>query len=135
MLSQQYVSALRPPKRRQTSSAGISVDSELDEEWSVKKFLQRRASMTYPKPFGTRDNFQNRSLQDFSDRIRERVEEELEMCRKRSFTLDPKSQEDNSLTSISIESVNSDNAKDEWKQVIYASYFRGLYLTLKLVLI
>lgn len=115
-----YVSALRPPKRRQTSSAGISVDSELDEEWSVKKFLQRRASMTYPKPLGTRDNFQNRSLQDFSDRIRERVEEELEMCRKRAFTLsaDSQSQEDDSLTSISIESVNSDNAKEEWKQIL-----------------
>ncbi|KAK7934348.1 hypothetical protein WMY93_005244 [Mugilogobius chulae] len=113
-----YVSALRPPKRRHTSLAGMSVDSELDEEWSNSKFLQRRASMTYPKPLGTRTSFQNRSLQDFSDRIR--VEDELELCRKRAsiFQPDNQNQENEVLESVSIESVNSDNAKEEWKQIL-----------------
>ncbi|CAL1615804.1 unnamed protein product [Knipowitschia caucasica] len=115
-----YVSALRPPKRRHTSSAGVSVDSDLDEEWSNTKFLQRRASMTYPKPLGMRSSFQNRSLQDFSDRIRVRVEDELEMCRKRTSMFHPQKedQQNEAFQSLSIESVSSDNAKEEWKQIL-----------------
>ncbi|KAJ0039432.1 hypothetical protein NL108_014254 [Boleophthalmus pectinirostris] len=113
-----YISALRPPKRRHTSSAGISLDSEADEEWSNTKFLQRRASMTYPKPFGSRSSFQNRSLQDFSDRIREKVEDELEMCRRRTLHPGDQNQDDENLHSVSIESVDSDNAKEEWKQIL-----------------
>uniref|UniRef100_A0A3B3ZUM3 Serine/threonine-protein phosphatase with EF-hands n=1 Tax=Periophthalmus magnuspinnatus TaxID=409849 RepID=A0A3B3ZUM3_9GOBI len=113
-----YISALRPPKRRVTSSAGMSIDSEADEEWSNSKFLQRRASMTYPKPFGTRSNFQNRSLQDFSDRIREKVEDEVELCRRRTLHLEEQNQNDENEQCVSIQSVNSDNAKEEWKQIL-----------------
>ncbi|KAJ0019878.1 hypothetical protein NQD34_007447 [Periophthalmus magnuspinnatus] len=110
--------SLRPPKRRVTSSAGMSIDSEADEEWSNSKFLQRRASMTYPKPFGTRSNFQNRSLQDFSDRIREKVEDEVELCRRRTLHLEEQNQNDENEQCVSIQSVNSDNAKEEWKQIL-----------------
>uniref|UniRef100_A0A3B3ZU49 Serine/threonine-protein phosphatase with EF-hands n=1 Tax=Periophthalmus magnuspinnatus TaxID=409849 RepID=A0A3B3ZU49_9GOBI len=110
--------AVMPPKRRVTSSAGMSIDSEADEEWSNSKFLQRRASMTYPKPFGTRSNFQNRSLQDFSDRIREKVEDEVELCRRRTLHLEEQNQNDENEQCVSIQSVNSDNAKEEWKQIL-----------------
>ncbi|KAM7391242.1 hypothetical protein PAMP_021942 [Pampus punctatissimus] len=72
-----YVSALRPPKKRQQSSAGLSIDSDLDNDWSNNKLLQRRASLAFPKPLGSRNSFHNCSLQDFSDRIKVNVEDEL----------------------------------------------------------
>uniref|UniRef100_A0A673CCX8 Serine/threonine-protein phosphatase with EF-hands n=1 Tax=Sphaeramia orbicularis TaxID=375764 RepID=A0A673CCX8_9TELE len=115
-----YVSALRPPKRRNTSSAGISIDSDIDEDWSNHKVFQRRASFTFPKPLGTRSSFQNRSLQDFSDRIKVNVEEELETCRRRSYTFNAgiNRVEKEMAPCPSTDSVNSDNAKEEWKQVL-----------------
>uniref|UniRef100_H3DDR4 Serine/threonine-protein phosphatase with EF-hands n=1 Tax=Tetraodon nigroviridis TaxID=99883 RepID=H3DDR4_TETNG len=74
-----YVSALRPPKRRGYNSAGTSIDSDVDEDVSCNsKIFQRRTSLTYARPLGTRTSFQNRSLQDFSDRIRLPAENELE---------------------------------------------------------
>uniref|UniRef100_A0A3Q4BQX8 Serine/threonine-protein phosphatase with EF-hands n=1 Tax=Mola mola TaxID=94237 RepID=A0A3Q4BQX8_MOLML len=74
-----YVSALRPPKRRKESSAGTSIDSDMDEDiWSNRKTFQRRPSLMFPRPLGDRCSFHNRSLQDFSDRIKLTVAEDLD---------------------------------------------------------
>lgn len=116
----QYVSALRPPKKRYQSSAGMSIDSDMDEDvWPNSRIFQRRTSLTFPKPLGTRDSFQNRSLQDFSDRIRLTVEEELETRRKKQSIFIPSRSENEVGPSASFEpESNSDSSKDEWKQVM-----------------
>ncbi|XP_040010740.1 serine/threonine-protein phosphatase with EF-hands 2 isoform X2 [Xiphias gladius] len=109
-----YVSALRPPKKRHITSAGTSIDSDMDEDiWSTNR---RRASLTYPKPLGTRESFQNRSLQDFSDRIRVNVEDELEIDKRRQPIFNRSEKETN--PSASSDSVSSDNIKEEWKQIL-----------------
>ncbi|XP_026178298.1 serine/threonine-protein phosphatase with EF-hands 2 isoform X2 [Mastacembelus armatus] len=116
-----YVSALRPPKKRHQSSSEISIDSDKDEDaWSCNKFLQRRASFTYPKPLGARNSFQNRSLQDFSQRIKVNMEDELEMCRRRQsvFNSTFNKSDKETTSSVSSDSVNSDNAKEDWKQIL-----------------
>lgn len=119
LLLTQYVSALRPPKRRNHSSAGMSIDIDMDDDlWSTSKIYQRRASLTYPKPLGPRECFHNRSLQDFSTRIKANMENELEHSKRREVILAAvlhRSQQD--ILSASTDSVNSDNAKDEWRQV------------------
>ncbi|KAI3372628.1 hypothetical protein L3Q82_023097 [Scortum barcoo] len=115
-----YVSALRPPKKRH-SSAGTSIDSDIDEDvWSSNRLCQRRASLTFPKPLGTRNSFQNSSLQDFSDRIKVRTVDELEIHRRKQsiFNQASNKSEKDTTQSVSIESVNSDTAKEEWKQVM-----------------
>nr|XP_046241369.1 serine/threonine-protein phosphatase with EF-hands 2 [Scatophagus argus] len=114
-----YVSALRPPKKRHQSSAGTSIDSDMDEDvWSNSKIFQRRTSLTYPKPLGTRDSFQNRSLQDFSDRIRVNVGEDLEIHRRKQSIFNLNRSEKDTTPSTSSESLNSDSVKDEWKQIL-----------------
>ncbi|KAM9858578.1 serine/threonine-protein phosphatase with EF-hands 2 [Aulostomus maculatus] len=115
-----YVSALRPPKKRNHSSAGTSIDSDMDDDWSNNKLYQRRTSLMYPKQFGGRESFQNRSLQDFSDRIKINIEEDLKICRRRAsiFNLEINKIEKEMTPSLSSDSVNSDNAKDEWKQIL-----------------
>uniref|UniRef100_A0A4W6ED71 Serine/threonine-protein phosphatase n=1 Tax=Lates calcarifer TaxID=8187 RepID=A0A4W6ED71_LATCA len=82
--------------------------------------FQRRASLTYPKPLGTRDSFQNRSLQDFSDRLKANTEDELEIRRRRQsiFNSGINRLENNMSPSVSSDSVNSDNAKEEWRQIL-----------------
>ncbi|XP_014850787.1 PREDICTED: serine/threonine-protein phosphatase with EF-hands 2-like [Poecilia mexicana] len=115
-----YVSALRPPKRRVHSSAGMSIDIDMDDDlWSTSKIYQRRASLTYPKPLGPRECFHNRSLQDFSTRIKANMENELENSKRREVILAAalnRSQQD--ILSVSTDSVSSDNAKDEWRQIL-----------------
>ncbi|XP_070690185.1 serine/threonine-protein phosphatase with EF-hands 2 [Pempheris klunzingeri] len=116
-----YVSALRPPKRRQQSSAGISIDSDIDEDvWSTNKLFQRRTSLTFPKPIGTRESFQNRSLQDFSNRIKVNTADELESRRRKQsiFNLDMNRPEKDTISCVSSDSINNDNSKDEWKQIL-----------------
>ncbi|TKS78434.1 Serine/threonine-protein phosphatase with EF-hands 2 [Collichthys lucidus] len=116
-----YVSALRPPKKRHKSSAGMSIDSEMDEDiLAANKLSQRRISLAYPKPFGERASFQNRSLQDFSDRIKGNAVDELESrMRKQSiYNSGIVSSEKNITASASSDSINSDNSNDEWKQVL-----------------
>ncbi|XP_042277744.1 serine/threonine-protein phosphatase with EF-hands 2 isoform X1 [Thunnus maccoyii] len=107
-----YVSALRPPKKRHRSSAGMSIDSDMEEDWT-SKLCQRRASLTCPKPLGTRSSFQNRSLQDFSDRIKGSVDDEEIRQRRASIFI-----ENNETQSMPTESVNSDNAEEEWRQIL-----------------
>lgn len=117
----QYVSALRPPKKRHLSSAGMSIDSDMDEDiLSTNKIFQRRTSLTFPKPLAGRDAFQNRSLQDFSDRIKANAADELERCRRKQsiYSLGLNRTENEIISSASSESLKSDNAKDEWKQVM-----------------
>lgn len=116
----QYVSALRPPKKRHTSSTGTSIDSDMEEDvWSTNKLFQRRASLTYPKPLGTRYSFQNRSLQDFSDRIKMNMGDDLESRKRRQSVFNsPINKAEKEMTpSVSTDSVSSDTVKDEWKQV------------------
>ncbi|XP_051807349.1 serine/threonine-protein phosphatase with EF-hands 2 [Acanthochromis polyacanthus] len=115
-----YISALRPPKKRNQSSATTSIDSDLDEDvWGTNRIFRRRASLTFPKPLGTRDCFHNRSLQDFSDRIKVNVETEMEIRRRRqsAFNTVMKAPE-NETPALSFDSVYSDNAKEEWKQIL-----------------
>lgn len=115
----QYVSALRPPKKRHHIATGVSIDSDTDEDaYLANKIGQRRSSLIYPKPLGTRDCFHNRSLQDFTDRIKVSTEDELEIQRRKQSLLNSAiSKPDKDSLSASSESVNSDNAKEEWKQV------------------
>lgn len=122
----QYVSALRPPKKRHQSSAGMSIDSDVDEDiWSTNKLSQRRTSLTYPNPLRTRNNFQNRSLQDFSDRIKAVDELESHKRKQSIYDLGLKRSEKEVTSSASSDSMNSDNAKDEWKQVMNEFWTRG----------
>ncbi|KAM6930753.1 serine/threonine-protein phosphatase with EF-hands 2 [Xenentodon cancila] len=113
-----YVSAMRPPKTRYQNLAGVSVDADMDDE-VLNKIFQRRASLTYPKALGNRDCFHNRSLQDFSGRIKVNVEDELEARRKKQsmFHLGV-SRSDKEIFSGSSESISSDNAKEEWRQIL-----------------
>lgn len=114
----QYISALRPPKKRHHSLAGISIDSDTDVDTAaISRVFQRRASFTYPKPLGTRDCFQNRSLQDFSDRIRVNMENQLELSRREEPTLNAQiNKPEQETLFLSTESVSSDTTVDEWKQ-------------------
>ncbi|XP_034450665.1 serine/threonine-protein phosphatase with EF-hands 2 [Hippoglossus hippoglossus] len=112
-----YVSALRPPKKRHISSTGTSIDSDVDDDVWGKSF-QRRASLIYPKPLGTRDSFHSRSLQDFSDRIKGNSEDDLEVRRRRQSVFINRSTEKETTLTVSTESVSSDNAKEEWKQIL-----------------
>ncbi|XP_070821178.1 serine/threonine-protein phosphatase with EF-hands 2 [Chaetodon trifascialis] len=114
-----YVSALRPPKKRHRSSAGTSIDSDLDEDvWCTNRIFQRRTSLTYPKPLGARSSFQNRSLQDFSDRIKVNVMDELEINRRKQSNLENNRSEKDMTLSVSTDSANSETTKDEWKQIL-----------------
>ncbi|XP_028270396.1 serine/threonine-protein phosphatase with EF-hands 2 [Parambassis ranga] len=114
-----YISALRPPKKRHQSLAGISIDSDMDEDvWSTSRILERRASLTYPKPLGARNHFHNRSLQDFSDRLKAKGVVDLEIKRKHSIFNTQTSNPEKEALGTSIESVNSDNNKEEWKQIL-----------------
>lgn len=92
----------------------------MDEDvWSANRAFQRRGSLTCPKPLGTRNSFQNRSLQDFSDRIKVSMEDELESRRRRQSVFNSAvNKSDEAITpAVSSDSVSSDNAKDEWRQV------------------
>ncbi|KAF3851361.1 hypothetical protein F7725_013133 [Dissostichus mawsoni] len=102
-----YNSALRPPKKRHQSVAGVSIDSDMDEEGGVhNKVFQRRPSLKFPRTL-TKDCFQNRSLQDFSDRLRVNTVEDVERL---PGPLGPEND-----TSQSCESISSE---DEWKQIL-----------------
>ncbi|XP_017267592.1 serine/threonine-protein phosphatase with EF-hands 2 [Kryptolebias marmoratus] len=117
-----YISALRPPKKRNNSSAGVSVDTDTEDYvWNNSRIYQRRASFSCPKPLGPRDCFQNRSLQDFSGRIKVKMEDELERSRRRESlfqTAVNRSEKDLLSTSTSTDSISSDNAKEEWRLIL-----------------
>lgn len=115
----QYVSALRPPKRRSYNSTGTSIDSDMDEDISRNsRIFQRRTSLIFDRPLGTRTSFQNRSLQDFSDRIKLPAENELELSRRREFIFHFSESEKTINPAASSDSVKSENLKEEWKQVM-----------------
>ncbi|XP_036454231.1 serine/threonine-protein phosphatase with EF-hands 2 isoform X1 [Colossoma macropomum] len=123
-----YVSALRPPKKRFTYSVRSSVDSEIDEDMIGSKYSilnRRRASLTYFRPFPSRESFQRRSLQDFSATVARTMEEEMEVRRRQAALAYP----GYSLscrhlnTSISSESDSNsvdtfENINNEWKQIL-----------------
>ncbi|XP_074526858.1 serine/threonine-protein phosphatase with EF-hands 2 [Halichoeres trimaculatus] len=117
-----YISALRPPKKRSTSHSVRSIDSDLEEDfWASNRLLQRRCSLTYPKVLGERDNFHNRSLQDFSDRLKvEGVVGELGICQRRPAPSSPgMNRADKDMSpSVSTDSINSDTVNDEWRQIL-----------------
>lgn len=121
--TRQYVSALRPPKRRRIqASTGTSIDSDVDEEiWSQNKLFQRRTSLTFPKPLGTRESFHNRSLQDFTNRIKLNVEDELDSQRRKQSIYNWSGTEKEVQARSppqSSDSLNNDTLNDEWKQVM-----------------
>ncbi|KAF3695496.1 Serine/threonine-protein phosphatase with EF-hands 2 [Channa argus] len=119
VIDQKYISALRPPKKKNASSTGTSIDSDMEEDiWSSNRVFHRRASLTFPKPMGARNSFQNRSLQDFSDRIKVNREDSLESRRRRQSMFNPAVNTSEKETSVSFDSVNSDSARDEWKQIL-----------------
>ncbi|XP_034081179.1 serine/threonine-protein phosphatase with EF-hands 2 isoform X2 [Gymnodraco acuticeps] len=103
-----YNSALRPPKKRHQNVAGKSIDSD-EEAGSTNKVFQRRPSLTFPRTL-TKDCFQNRSLQDFSDRLRANTVEEVEIHKRLPGPLGPEND-----TSQSCESISSE---DEWRQIL-----------------
>ncbi|XP_030647658.1 serine/threonine-protein phosphatase with EF-hands 2 [Chanos chanos] len=128
-----YVSALRPPKKRGSTHGGqSSLDSDIEDDvTSVKSSSAnlRRASFgmayTKPKPFGDRDSFQRRSLQDFSATVNRTLEDELEARRRRAefvcagYNLSHR----NLNSSVSSESDQSsteafDCLNEEWKQIL-----------------
>ncbi|XP_024909174.1 serine/threonine-protein phosphatase with EF-hands 2 [Cynoglossus semilaevis] len=113
----QYVSALRPPKKRNMSSGNLSIDSEADEDsWSSSKFLHRRASLRYSNnTLGSRNSFHNRSLQDFSSRTNVNVKDQLEFPRKRQSAFIAVFKEE---TPPPVSTVNSDTVHEEWKQIL-----------------
>ncbi|KAK9522254.1 hypothetical protein VZT92_018731 [Zoarces viviparus] len=113
-----YVSALRPPKKRYQSTARMSVDSDTDEGvWSPNKVFQRQKSLTSLKAIN-RDSFMNRSLQDFSDRLKVDEVDELEISRRRQSIFNPAISRLENETASSSESVNSLTVIEEWKQIL-----------------
>ncbi|XP_031425927.1 serine/threonine-protein phosphatase with EF-hands 2 [Clupea harengus] len=106
-----YESVLRPPKRKSALSGGQSSLDDDDSLSNISLHNRRRASLTNDKPFGTRDSFQRRSLQDFSATVNQTVEEEQEARRR---------QGPNPLSSESESDSTSgpDNTNDEWKQIL-----------------
>ncbi|XP_034026831.1 serine/threonine-protein phosphatase with EF-hands 2 [Thalassophryne amazonica] len=116
-----YVSALKPPKKRHDFSAGLSSDSETDEEfWGTSKVFQRQASFSFPKPLGTRESFQNRSLQDFSDRIKGTLNDERDIHMRKASIISAENirLENTTVPSVSSDSMSSDNAREEWKWIL-----------------
>ncbi|XP_069562626.1 serine/threonine-protein phosphatase with EF-hands 2 [Brachyistius frenatus] len=117
-----YVSAMRPPKKRYTRQTEASIDLDVDDEvLSTNKLFQRRASLTFPKPLGTRDCFQNRSLRDLSDRFKGTAAvDKLEIRRRKQsmFIADIITPEKDSQPVSSNLTANSDNVKEEWKQIL-----------------
>ncbi|MEQ2206993.1 hypothetical protein XENOCAPTIV_005739 [Xenoophorus captivus] len=104
---------------------GISDSTDLYALAKVNRH-NRRASLTYPKPIGPRNCFHNRSLQEFSTRIKANMENELENSKRREVILAAalnRSHQD--ILSVSTDSVNSDNAKEEWRQVRELRVFRN----------
>ncbi|XP_054630281.1 serine/threonine-protein phosphatase with EF-hands 2 isoform X2 [Dunckerocampus dactyliophorus] len=113
-----YVSALRPPKKKYQSSSATSIDSDMDDDLGNHRLFHRRASLTCPKPLGRRDSFLNRSLQDFSDRLKSNVEDELKLCQQRATLFTMGNNRVEKGEDASFDSVISDNAKEEWKQIL-----------------
>ncbi|XP_061585569.1 serine/threonine-protein phosphatase with EF-hands 2 [Cololabis saira] len=107
-----YVSAMRPPKMRRQNLAAMNVDADVDDE-ILNKFCQRRASLTFPKVLGSKDCFHNRSLQDFSGRVK--VDAEDGPKKAASDVGVNKSDKENSGSS---ESVGSNNPNEEWRQIL-----------------
>ncbi|KAL0979628.1 hypothetical protein UPYG_G00187490 [Umbra pygmaea] len=113
-----YVSALKPPKRVYHRVSLSSTESEVHYDLSSVKNNQRRAS------FGIRDNFQNRSLQDFSRRIPRTAEQEEEVRRRQSvFIQGGFSQSQKELnyqpgTSEIQQEPSMVDTAEEWRQIL-----------------
>lgn len=89
-----------------------------DEGWGTSRVFKRRASLAYSKSLGTRNCFQNRSLQDFSGRLRMNMDNELEIpSRKQSVFLSDEGGSEKEALNVSTDSVRSDNSNEEWRQV------------------
>ncbi|KAM8885392.1 serine/threonine-protein phosphatase with EF-hands 2 [Spinachia spinachia] len=113
-----YVSALRPPKKRHQSSAGMSIDSDMDLDTSCRhRSFLRQNSLAFLKPIN-RDSFQNRSLQDFSDRLRGSAAEEVSARRRSILETDVNPLENQGAAAASSDSINSLTVVDEWKQIL-----------------
>lgn len=129
----QYVSALRPPKKKTPSRINVYANSEHFHEMINCK--NTTGSLTFPKPFGARESFQRRSLQDFSSTMGRALEGEFEVRRRQAeFSLSSFSKSHNILsTTLSPDSEPdssqfTDTSNDEWKQVGFLDHFVLLYM-------
>lgn len=108
----------------------MSIDSDLEEDaWASNGLFQRRTSLTFPKPLGTKDNFHNRSLQDFSERIKVNVVDEVDTRKRKQsiFNCGISKSDELETRAMSCDSISSDSANDEWKQVSSLQLFQLLY--------
>ncbi|KAA0716400.1 Serine/threonine-protein phosphatase with EF-hands 2 [Triplophysa tibetana] len=118
-----YVSAMRPPKKSSASRTNLYRPAEVQDEVMTSKNSQ--GTLMFPKPLGSRDSFQRRSLQNFSSAITRTVEEEQEIRRRQAeFSLSGFSRS-HQILSLSLSSeVEEDSSeftntdKDEWKQIL-----------------
>uniref|UniRef100_A0A3Q2NV35 Serine/threonine-protein phosphatase with EF-hands n=1 Tax=Fundulus heteroclitus TaxID=8078 RepID=A0A3Q2NV35_FUNHE len=95
---------------------GISDSTDLGV---LAKANRHNASFTYPEPLGPRDCFHNRSLQDFSTRIKANMENELDSSKKKENILAAAlNRSQHEILSKSTDSVSSDTTKDEWRQIL-----------------
>ncbi|XP_072242953.1 serine/threonine-protein phosphatase with EF-hands 2 [Leuresthes tenuis] len=109
-----YVSALRPPKKRNQISTGTSIEKDIEDDLlNSSRLSNRRASLTYPAAIGTRDCFHNRSLQNFSSHLKVNTENELESQGGRQI----RERSEKEVLSVSSDSISSD-VKEEWRQIL-----------------
>ncbi|XP_035292057.1 serine/threonine-protein phosphatase with EF-hands 2 [Anguilla anguilla] len=119
-----YISALRPPKKKLLQSDGqASIDSDLEEDmWAPRDSPVTWSwnSLTSHNPFGSRNSFQRRSLQDFSDRLKCSEEKDLEELRRQAkFTQSYRDLPQSLSFSFSpYSSEHDDTNTDEWKQIV-----------------
>ncbi|KAJ8415597.1 hypothetical protein AAFF_G00425770 [Aldrovandia affinis] len=115
-----YVSVLRPPKKKRQNSDGQSpIDSEIEVDvWAPKNIpvKWRWSSLTCGNAFGSRNDFQRRSLQDFSDRLKLSEEEEMEPLHRQARLT--RSCQSLDLDSSLCSSEHYDADTDEWKQIV-----------------
>lgn len=90
------------------------------------KIFERRTSLTFARPLGTRTSFQNRSLQDFSERIRLPADNDLELSKRKDYIFHFSESEKTMNPTASSDSVKSENLKEEWKQVMDERFTRLL---------
>ncbi|XP_053337393.1 serine/threonine-protein phosphatase with EF-hands 2 [Clarias gariepinus] len=120
-----YVSALRPPKQKSRRSIR-PLGSEMDDELMNSKhsIMKRQASLTYFRPLPSRENFQCRSLQDFSTTVARTMEEKLKIQHRQTRLTQPGSSMsyrhfNESTSESATEPINiPGNISNEWKEIL-----------------
>ncbi|KAI5088262.1 serine/threonine-protein phosphatase with EF-hands 2-like isoform X2, partial [Silurus meridionalis] len=123
-----YVSALRPPKQKSNVHIRHSLVSEMeDDSINFKRSIlnRRQASLTNFRSLPSRQNFQCRSLQDFSATVDRSMEEKHKLQQRQTSLAQPGSSLScrHSTTSMPFKSApesseTPDNINTEWKQIL-----------------